>query len=1254
MSQRNQSTGSNERRRHTRRATRCSARVRIGNGEAINAEIQEYSDTGLYLAFSEQLLTEGAAASLAGSVVHLEFSSSPAGAAHDIKMDCQVVHASQTGIGVHASNMPDSALLALHSAGGKLAPAEERSHAAPTTHQTKAMRQACAERFGAFLESVASDVFEQSAAHLSRMAEDTVDVFERAAYSSAVETLAAGRIAARESIVKGSLRRIDLFGTELEQVARINRGSGLALMNDDDVDELLALTTVIASVESEIVPLLNEFELRYGRLVQTAVTRKNNPFGLEAICHAFRDVLRNLKISDVVRPVLHRFLQHTLSKRCPDIFSQLNRELTSFRTQAPHSVVRVQTGSLSVAPSAANGPQTDAETRLAEALTALYERVPSVAQESAPASGRLRVPEDHSLPEASIAELVAAIDRLPAASRTESGSALSSVVDEISARLVNERDGARMRLVPALRQILETTSNLVDRARADLVPSSAVESMIKRLERTLLKIAVRDPRFLTAEDHPARQVVNLIEQYSMAADDTGRFFDEKLHLNLGTLVDRVCTRADQDPEVFDVVRRGLEQDLVLIRQARRVRVEQLQEIFEGRERIRAARALALLTLEQRLSDQRVPRAVLRLLDAGLRHYLVLLAVREAPDGKEWKAVLGLLDRLLALVGRAPHDASSMDANNSTALLNDIERCLTTVVVDSRQMTELMTSLSALLAGRREAGSVYWDLVAVPELKSTTGTLRNEAETSLVQSLRVGEWWSITGDREPVPMQLIWLSPSRSDCAFTNRSATTKVELSTTELGKRIQGGRATRGDDLDVPMLDRSEYSMFDEAYQRLASQAVHDPLTGLFNRKGFLQRLGQLPSPASADSVHTVCVVEFDQFRMIANACGTDAVEQLARDLADKVRKHMGARATVASLRDDTIALLLQSVERDSVSGIVDKLVDALKDYPFQHQRQSYSVGMNVGVTEYVPLSTSATESLRRADAACVAAKQRGRNSVQVYELTSPELQSQELMSDLAGRFDSLLAGNGLYLRCQMVMPIGNETAMLPYYEILLGIEDNSASSPTATQDLIATMERLGRSHEVDIWVIEQTFQWINKNPESFAAIGGLSINLSAGSLDNADVMDFLKRTLSTGDIQAEKLIFEITETATIRSYAAAQDFIREIRRYGCRFSLDDFGSGFTSYAHLKNLHTDILKIDGSFITDLVDNANDAAMVKSMNEIGHALGMHTVAEWVESPAILSRLMELGVDYAQGYAVHVPCRLDEMPVEVSASRHNLH
>jgi EAL domain-containing protein (putative c-di-GMP-specific phosphodiesterase class I) len=156
------------------------------------------------------------------------------------------------------------------------------------------------------------------------------------------------------------------------------------------------------------------------------------------------------------------------------------------------------------------------------------------------------------------------------------------------------------------------------------------------------------------------------------------------------------------------------------------------------------------------------------------------------------------------------------------------------------------------------------------------------------------------------------------------------------------------------------------------------------------------------------------------------------------------------------------------------------------------------------------------------------------------------------------------------------------------------------------------------------------------------VSINLSATSLAHAGVIEAVRQELLAGDIPTELIAFEITETAAIESYAAAADFMRQMRRYGCRFALDDFGSGHTSYAHLKNLRADALKIDGSFVKDIVDNPADYAIVKSMNDIAHSLGMRTVAEYVESPAILAKLREIGVDYAQGYAIHKPCRIEHL------------
>jgi EAL domain-containing protein (putative c-di-GMP-specific phosphodiesterase class I) len=253
----------------------------------------------------------------------------------------------------------------------------------------------------------------------------------------------------------------------------------------------------------------------------------------------------------------------------------------------------------------------------------------------------------------------------------------------------------------------------------------------------------------------------------------------------------------------------------------------------------------------------------------------------------------------------------------------------------------------------------------------------------------------------------------------------------------------------------------------------------------------------------------------------------------------------------------------------------------------------------------------------------------------------------DWAGRLDAFLNDGGLHLRCQQVMPLGAATSLLPYYEILLGIEgeDGLAIDPA---HFIPTVERLQRAHEVDIWVMRNVFEWIAANRSNFASVGGFAINLSATSLSNPEVMRYLQKVLPGSDFPTDKITFEITESAAIESYGAAQDFIREIRRYGCKFSLDDFGSGFTSYAHLKNLRTDTLKIDGSFVKDMLKNPGDLAMVKSMNDIGHSLGLRTVAEYVESPMLLETLREIGVDYAQGYAVHKPCRLDELVIEQAA------
>ena len=553
----------------------------------------------------------------------------------------------------------------------------------------------------------------------------------------------------------------------------------------------------------------------------------------------------------------------------------------------------------------------------------------------------------------------------------------------------------------------------------------------------------------------------------------------------------------------------------------------------------------------------------------------------------------------------------------------------------------MDELGACLA---DAACSPEERVMVPPGRlAATSSEEDEAPTPhpMADRLRVGDWWEFGTEGSPLPMQLIWISEPPSNCTFANRSATSKTDFSLTELSRQMQRGLAKPGKDLDLPLLERSEQALFDDTYQRVVRQAMHDPVTGLLNRKGFMQHLSRLALPNQPDKAHAVGIIEFDQFRMIVNTCGVDAAEDLARSLAGAVREHIGPDAVLAAFRDDTLALLLPNCSRVEGCNAVDRLLERVKDFPFQHGEHSYSIGFNIGMTEFALDRFSPAEAIRRADSACITAKSQGRNRMQVYEQASPQLLSQESLMEWAGRIDAFLKGSGLHLRCQQVMPIGAGNTRLPYYEVLLGIEgvDGVEILPA---HFIPAVERLQRAHEVDIWVMRNVFEWIVANPSEFASVGGFAINLSATSLSNPEVMRYLQSVLPVSDFPTDKIIFEITESAAIESYGAAQDFIREIRRYGCRFSLDDFGSGFTSYSHLKNLRTDALKIDGSFVKDMLKNPGDYAMVKSMNDIGHSLGLLTVAEYVESPMILDALREIGVDYAQGYAVHKPCRIDEI------------
>lgn len=877
---------------------------------------------------------------------------------------------------------------------------------------------------------------------------------------------------------------------------------------------------------------------------------------------------------------------------------------------------------------------------LQQVVSQLAQRVPSAEAPYALTSTEIR----GDLPVASTNELLLALDGLLQTRQGDRPSAWNpSLTEQLRARLA-KAGGDALTINPQQQQLLDSLAHLFDRVMGEYSPASELEALMKRFEAPFFKLALKDPDFLASDRHPARQVLNVLDHFAIAADDSGKFFDPKLPKVLEALVDNVLAKADQEPGVYEKAVQTLEKMLQPLQKVRKQRIHRLQETSEGKHRILQSRIRVLNELESRLGGRQVPRLLLRLLDTGWRHYLSLLELRQGMQDEAWEAGIGVVDRLMVWFAPdyQPEEDYPLEVAEVMRLLN---QGMATVCIEPNKLECMLRELDGALLGRiKDPGLVVEHLLLEPGrvlrgYEDEGGELPKDSK--LREQLVLGSWWNIVIEgSKPTPVQLIWLSQPPGSCAFANRSATKKHEFSVAELARMKEAGRAELASDKELPLLERSESSLIDAVYQHLSHQSSHDPVTNLINRKALLQQLGLMAAmPECEGQLHALAIIEFDQLKVISHQHGEEAREALLRQMAAEVQQRLRPDDMLAAIGGDSFAAYLPICEAVEGRRILSEILSWLKSFRFQRDGDSFSVGANVGLVEFCPGSIVEEEVLRRAGAACMRAGSMGRNQIQLYTVEDAGVKGQEALMEWAGRIDKILDRDGLYLRCQLVSPIDPASGFEPYYEILLGVRDPDGAN-VGPQPFIQAVERWNRVHDIDRWVVDNTFRWIRANRDTFDAIGGFSVNLSAQSLNNEELLAFLHRELSRADIPVEKIMFEITETGTINSYAAAQDFIQQIRRYGCRFCIDDFGSGYASYGHLKNLHTDTLKIDGIFIKDMLSSPADLAMVRSMNEIGHSLGMKVVAEFVATPEILEAVREIGVDYAQGYALHEP-----MPIE---------
>ena len=611
-----------------------------------------------------------------------------------------------------------------------------------------------------------------------------------------------------------------------------------------------------------------------------------------------------------------------------------------------------------------------------------------------------------------------------------------------------------------------------------------------------------------------------------------------------------------------------------------------------------------------------------------------------------------MEQLFMHLDEGADPTESADYMPPEELLSHIETGLDSISYEPGQRVQLVNSLREILTsekGARGLPTVELDSVAETLGLGDVGGKETTRHKILLEKsddaqwakyreramlLHVGEWVEFLDATGAPEIGIVaWVSEDNTQLVFVNRRGVKTHELSVEELATMLTDGTARILEEADIPLTDRASHAMLQRMHNDLTHQATHDELTGLVNRKEFERELETALDDAKRnENTHVAAYFDLDQFKVINNTGGHDAGDQLLIEMSDELKKVIDSNVTLSRLGGDEYGVLISNSDSDAGEAVLRKICEAVKNFRFTWESEQFSLTASCGWLLIDKSIDEVADIMQRADAACIAAKDAGRDRIQQYTADDSEMEHRKDVMEFVSQIDKALEEDRFELNCQKISPIDEESDNHAHYEILLTVLDEDGT-PMPPQDFIIAAETYNRMGAIDRWVIKNSFEFIAANILKLDELGTFSINVSGNSLTEEDFMEFVLEQFNETRLPTSRICFEITETSAVGSLDDVVEFMQKLKIIGVEFSLDDFGTGLSSYSYLRTLPVDYLKIDGIFVKDIKSNPSDYAVVKSINEIGHFMGKKTIAEYVEDDEVLEILREIGVDFAQGYGI---------------------
>jgi len=443
-----------------------------------------------------------------------------------------------------------------------------------------------------------------------------------------------------------------------------------------------------------------------------------------------------------------------------------------------------------------------------------------------------------------------------------------------------------------------------------------------------------------------------------------------------------------------------------------------------------------------------------------------------------------------------------------------------------------------------------------------------------------------------------------------------------------------------LEQIKQTKVKLLEEAQssQKFAFYSKHDSLTGLYNRFEFNRTLKSAVKSAKKGNTHAILFLDLDQFKVINDTAGHLAGDEMLKQIATVLLTHVNSSEILSRLGGDEFGIIKLNCTLAQVVSKTNEILKLIDEFHFSWDNKLFTVSASIGIVIIDKYTISHVEAQKNADIACYAAKNSGRNRWHLYQPRDDYLLQHNAELQWVPKLIKAIDEDLFQLYAQIIKPNDVESKIV-HYEILIRLPDKDRVIPPSV--FLPAAERYNLIVKIDFWVITKVFQWLTQHFDKFHPQTIFSINLSGQSLGDVVILNHICHLLDKSKL-GKNINFEVTETMAISNLQAANKFIKKIKEYGCGFSLDDFGSGLSSLSYLKNLEVDTLKVDGIFIRDIIDDPIDTEMVRSINNIGHVMGMKTVAEYVETKEIYEKLVEMGFDYLQGFYIGKPQPLNNL------------